>query len=195
MADLLTLADVKAQLNITSTTYDTELGDYISAATDLVEWRTGPMSSRQITDEFVDLIGRTIYNELTTAGTRAFVLRTTPVISIDNIASGILSGVTTYTAADFFVDSATGIVRRYDGGTIFGPLKVTYTVGRTSIPKAVNVAARIIVQHLWETQRGPSPANLQLSDVDNTTAGMFWDDIPNRAKMLLEPFVVGPPVG
>jgi hypothetical protein len=39
-----------------------------------------------------------------------------------------------------------------------GPLNITYTVGRTSVPANVTNAAKLIVQHLWESQLGNLPS-------------------------------------
>ena len=192
MASFITLAEAKAQLNSTSNVNDTELAVYIEATTDLIESRIGPVVQRQIVGEFVDLMGRTIFNGLTTAGTRAFVLRTRPVVSVDAVSSAIIAGVT-YTPSDFYVDSSTGIVRRFDGGTIFGPLKVTYTVGRTGvIPARITQAAKVLLRHLWMTQRGSSTRGRGVDDAADfgTTYSM-----PNRVLELLESDLYTPGIG
>ncbi len=77
MADLITLADAKTQLRIpvAAVTDDALLYVYIAAVVDVIENMVGPVLPRQIVNEYVDLIGRTIYNELTTAGARQIVLR------------------------------------------------------------------------------------------------------------------------
>jgi hypothetical protein len=191
-AAFLSLADAKKQLNSTTTVNDDELRLYVEAACDEVEQWVGPIARRQITSEFVDLMGRTVFNELTTAGTRAFVLRNRPVISIDTVVSAILAGVT-YTPTDFYVDTNTGIVRRYDGGSIFGPLLVTYTVGRPVVPAWATLAAGIITQHLWKTQRGPArrPGS---SDDQQLVPGIGFM-IPGMAAELLESHRTVPAIG
>lgn len=188
----ITLAEVKSQLNMTSTANDAELQDYMDAACDEVENWVGPVATRVITNEFVDLMGRTIFNELTTAGTRAIVLRWRPVQSIQAISSAILSGVT-YAPTDFFIDTDTGIVRRNDGGTIFGPLLVSYTAGYATAPAWARLAAKIIVQHLWRTQRGGTnrPGS---GDADGMVAGIGFA-IPGSAAELLESHRLVPAIG
>jgi hypothetical protein len=192
MTTFLTLDEVKAQLNMTTTTNDAELQDYIDAACDEVEQWVGPVATRTITGEFVDLMGRTIFNELTTAGTRDFVLRWRPVQSIQSITSAILAGVT-YAPSDFIVDTPTGIVRRGDGGTIFGPLVVSYTAGYTTAPAWARLAAKIIVQHMWRTQRGGTKRSGS-GDDDGTVAGIGFA-IPGAAAELLESHRVTPGIG
>jgi len=197
MAAFITLDEVKAQLNIpvNVTDDDAELNDYVEAACDMVESAVGPITSRTITGEFVDLMGRTIFNELTTAGTRAFVLRWRPVQSIQSITSAILAGVT-YAPSEFIIDGGTGIVRRADGGTIFGPLVVSYTAGYDMPPGWARLAAKIIVQHLWGSQLGNSPGALPSDDTQATDpafgAGFA---MPNRAAELLTPHLLTPGIG
>ncbi len=190
---LISLADAKQQLRIGSSVDDDQLWDFIAAATEIVEDLCGPMVRRQIVGEYVDLIGRTVWNELTTAGTRQIVLRNRPIISIDSISSAISSGVT-YDPSVFSIESDTGIVRRLDNGTVFGPLRVTYTVGRTYVPRAVDLATRFIVQHLWETTRGKmGPPGVGGQEAAPTTGRGYA--LPNRALELLQPFLTVPAVG
>ncbi|MGZ4518878.1 MAG: head-tail connector protein [Mycobacteriaceae bacterium] len=192
MTTFITLSEVKAQLNMTSTANDAELQDYLDAACDEVEQWVGPVATRVITGEFVDLMGRTIFNELTTAGTRDFVLRWRPVQSIQSITSAILAGVT-YAPTDFFIDTDTGIVRRNDGGTIFGPLVVSYTAGYATPPAWARLAAKIIVQHLWRTQRGGAKRSGS-GDDDGTVQGVGFA-IPGAAAELLESHRLVPAIG
>src|SRR3546814_10085956 len=60
--------------------------------------------------------------------------------------------------------SATGIVRRKDGGRLVGPLRFTYVAGLTVIPANISHGGRIILQHLWKTQGGgmgrPAPGGM-----------------------------------
>lgn len=192
MATFITLADAKAQTNMAGATNDAELQDFIDAACDEVEQWVGPVATRVITNEFVDLMGRTIFNELTTAGTRQIVLRWRPVQSIQAISSAILSGVT-YAPTDFVIDTDTGIVRRADGGTIFGPLLVSYTAGYTTPPAWARLAAKMIVQHLWRTQRGGGVRG-QGSGQDQAIPG-YGLMVPPQAAELLESHRLVPSIG
>lgn len=195
MASFLSLADAKAQLNMsaTDTTNDAELQNFVDTAADMVEQRVGPVSTTVITGELVDLQGRTIFNELTTAGTREFVLRHRPVQSIQAITSAIVSGVT-YAPSDFVIDTATGIVRRGDWGTIFGPLTVDYTAGYTTPPAWATLAAKLIVQSLWQTQRGATQRRVPGADMPAAASG-FGPIIPPMVEFLLEPHLIVPGVG
>lgn len=183
MTAFITLADAKAQLNISGTSSDVELQGVIDAACAAIEKQIGPVSTTSITGELVDLQGRTVFNELTTAGTRQFVLRHRPVQSITAISSAIVSGVT-YQPSDFVIDAPTGIVRRRDWGTIFGPLVVDYTAGWATVPSDLLFATKELVRHLWQTQRG----NMVLPDANFDTPTVVGFALPNRVLELLAPY-------
>lgn len=176
---LLTVADAKAQLNIAVVTYDAELQVYCDAVVELVEDKVGAVDNRSASD----IVGAA-------GGGMALLLPTTPVVSLTSMVSIYDSSV--YDVTSLYVeDPDSGVVRRKTGVPIGGrgPWTITYVAGRGSVPPALNLAARIIVAHLWETQRGraggrgPS-ANSELSVVPAGYA------VPNRAKELLAPFEV-----
>ncbi|MFB8251721.1 hypothetical protein ACFC5H_08950 [Streptomyces rochei] len=93
---------------------------------------------------------------------------------------------------------ATGIVR-YRGGSFTGTLwRVTYTAGRGEVPPTINLAARILLQHLWRTQYGASRGLGSIGGGDDfsvTEPVPGWGyAIPNRVLQLLEPYKVPPGV-
>jgi hypothetical protein len=81
------------------------------------------------------------------------------------------------------------------GGTVAGPLRVTYVAGRRIVPAAITAAAKIILQHLWRTQQGPGRPQRGVDDFDVTEPipGLGYA-IPNRAVQLLEPYKQPPGV-
>lgn len=190
----ITLQDVKDQLNITTNTYDVELGGYLAAACDIVEEWAGVVEQRTIVGEFVDMLG---YSQATfidplgrsSLGTRVMVLRHRPVISITSITSSPSGAV--FDPSWFNVDAATGIVRRIDGSTFFGQMTVTYVAGYATPPPWAVLAAKIIVQHLWRTQRGSRKG---MGDDPGLVAGVGFL-VPNQAAALLESHRLTPSVG
>lgn len=167
---LISLADAKAMLNITTTTNDEELRDYIAATTDAVEAECGAMLPRTVT-EYTQPVGRTM------------ALSQTPVVSITSMNTVLVGGYS-FDPAGLYVDSATGIVLRKDRG-IFpaDSYVVTYVAGRGNVvPAAVAMAARIILKWLWQTQRGTGGRGDQPAP---TAAGFL---IPNQAAELLKPY-------
>lgn len=152
--DLVSLADAKAQLNITSTGSDVELAGFISAATKPIERIVGPVIARPVT-------------EVWDGGRYQLVLRKPPVLSVTSVTD---SG-TVLDPSSYKVDGPSGVLSRVAGPSLlpFLPgvqsVTVVYQAGRAADVAAVTatfpdirLAALIIVQHLWQTQR-PAAGN------------------------------------
>lgn len=185
---ILSLADAKAHLNITSTSHDAELRGWIETTTRCVEHFTGPVVRRTVVET---------HASLPRGGARAVALYGGgPVIELTTVAS-VLTGGTSYDVADLDVDE-TGVVRRLDGGRLVGPLRVTYVAGRPVITANITSAARVILQHLWRTQHPSGSGRPQLGTDDYAVtepiAGIGYA-IPNRALHLLEADRLPPGVG
>lgn len=183
---VLPLQDAKDELNITAavTTNDNELQDKIGTIQNLLERFTGgPIINRQITER-ADV----------TSGFTTIVLRKRPLVSVQSITS-VASGATV-SVADLDLDPNANIVRRKLGLPFiiywYGPVLVVYTAGwGTVAPTNFNQAARIILKHQWETQRGPSlrPSMAGEEPTPPTVILPGTDtEIPYRAMELLSPF-------
>ena len=135
----LLLADAKIYLNITVTTYDTELQAFIDAAEAMIGQRCGPIAS---TAKTVRIAG----------GTGCLALPTTPVISLTSVTPN--SGAA-LTLADLYVDPVTGVVE-YNNGTGFSAryYTVVYAAGRSTCPTDLLMAVKELLRHMWTTQRG-----------------------------------------
>ncbi|WP_406730896.1 hypothetical protein [Streptomyces sp. NBC_01794] len=180
---ILSLADAKKHLNKTTTTDDDEIRGWVESVTAGIEGLCGPVVVRTVVERHDD------------RRVPVICLRQTPILSLTSVVA-ILTGGTTYTVGDLDVDSTTGVVQRLDGGSLTGPLRVTYTAGRRIVPAAITSAAKIILQHLWRTQQGPGRPQLGVGDFDVTEpAAGFGYAIPNRALQLLEPHRLPPGVG
>lgn len=181
---ILSLADAKAQLNITSSRDDDEIRGWLEAVTSLVEQYTGITVRQTFTET----------HALSRLGARSLVLRHTPVVELTALEelSGAPIGV-----ASLDVDLVTGVVRPVDGSCLAGTLKATYTAGRAVIPAAVAKAASIILQHLWRAQRhaarGALPGGGDDYSVSEPIPGLGYA-VPNRALQLMEPFRLPPGV-
>lgn len=171
---IISLADAKKHLNMTSTSNDDELRDHIASATTVVEYYVGP----------VDV---TTATEVVPGGT-SLILSRTPAISLTSVEPVYTVGLT-YVVADLDLDGTTGIVRHKLGWRFIGPLRVVYQVGRAIVPANQQMAARIIIKHLWETQRGGSrrPGMGQSDDiVEQQLVSVMGFAIPRRAVELLQ---------
>nr|WP_202551658.1 hypothetical protein [Streptomyces sp. SID8352] len=173
---ILSLADARQHLNLNSHKDDGEVRFWITATTRAVEHFVGPVLVREFTERH------------TVRNAAAVVLRRTPVVAVTAVDS-VLSGTAAYPVDALDIDPDTGELVRLDGGWISGRLLITYRAGRAVIAENILGAARIILQHLWETQRasrGAVPGSSQDYAVTEPIPGLGYA-IPNRALQLLEP--------
>lgn len=184
---IVSLTDAKKYLNIATTTNDEELRSFIEAATAIVEDVVGPVVVRTIT-------------EVHTRPSHVLVLHQPPVVSLVSMSS-VLLNATSYDLSTMDLDPVTGILRRIDGTPISwrragaSPVRIVYTAGRPVVPTAVTMAARVIIDHLWETQRGhtqgarPSPGGGRATQKKGPPP-----DLPPRARELLRPYRRAPAI-
>lgn len=139
---IVTLAQAKAQLNIDpgDTSADEELQDYVDGITGVVEdYKNEVIEPRPIIEEFPSLNG-------------ICVLSHTPVIGLISVEG--LVGSQVWDISGLHADPTTGRVTALSGARLSGALVITYKAGYTTIPGRYQRGALIILQHVWETQRG-----------------------------------------
>lgn len=136
---LMSLATMKAHLNITSSADDEELRGYMEAATEVIERHLGETVARATVTGETHQVGR---------GRTRVTLDRWPVLALTAVTSG--DGAHTYDVDDFIVDRATGIVT---GPAMYGTVAVSYLAGPAQVKSSYALAAQIIAAHLWETQR------------------------------------------
>ncbi len=169
---IMSLADAKAHLNITSSTHDDELRSWLESVTEVIEHKVGPVVVRTYTDRVW--------------GGSLFALSHYPVVSITSVTPVYSSGLAV-DVADLEINEHGGVVSHSDEiGFTGGPWDVTYKAGRPIIPANISHAARVILKHLWETQRG-APSRPTMGGDDGTFDQGFSFSIPRRAVELLEP--------
>lgn len=172
---LASLDEFKAHLNLSGSSNDDELWLTLDAASDVVKGIVGNIEASTIT-ESVRVVG----------GAALLSHRPTGDVLVNGAPIG---GV---------VDRTAGVVSDL-GFTYSGlypyRLTVTYSTGTDFIPSAIRLATLIVGKHLWDTQR-PASAS-RTAGADAPSGGMeygFSPGIPDRAKVLLEPFARGPRV-
>jgi hypothetical protein len=178
---LLTLAEAKAQLDIETTADDTELQAYIDAVTPVIERYVGPVETRQVS-EVIEGRGTTM------------CLSQIPAVALVSITPALPTGGP-LDLATLFLDAPKGIVY-HRTGTFAGTLwTVAYSAGRGAVPPTINLAARLLVAHLWRTQYGAARGGGGADDyaVTEPIPG-FGYAVPNRVLELLEPFKLPPGV-
>ena len=180
---VLPLADGKDALNIpqSTTTSDTEIQSYIATIEACLERYTGgPLVNRSITERSEMMDGQTV-----------IPVRQRPLVSVTQIQSA--SGGIIDISGGLDLDVNAGLIRRQLGFPFYGPffvwlpqVMVTYVAGwGTSVPATFNTVARIILQHLWATQHGPSSRPLMTGEVETVMVPGFGFAIPNAAAELL----------
>lgn len=176
-ASLVSLGDVKDTLNIerATTTYDDELRVYMESATSAAEdHRDEVLAKRSFTWKHW------------CHGYNTLVLPKRPVVSltsVENVDTG-----STYNVAGIDLNQSTGRLTVLSGVGFTGLLEFTYVAGYTVVPAAYNLAVRLIIQHLWETQRGPMGASRFAGSLDDAALMRFRSMnifVPPRAQELL----------
>lgn len=176
-AYIISLADMKNHLNMTSTTDDEELRGFIEAATAVIEDELGRAAVR-----------RTFTEEHTAHG--EILLNWTPVASLTSVAS--VDGTTTWDVADLHVSTSGVLTAKATAVALVGDIETVYVAGPTVTPANWVKAGQIIVQHLWDTQRG-NKGSAHAGGTETPGAGFtrYGFSIPNRAKELLTGRAVG----
>ena len=168
--------DAKDYLGIAqeNTVHDTEIEGFIRALTPTVEFFAGPVEPRTI--------------RRTVGGGTQIVLPSPPVLELTSLSSY----GTALTVADLALDPETGIVVYANGygGFPRGALTAVYLVGRRVVEEAITQGAKVILDHLWETQRGTaatSTSRARSRATDTTVVPGLGYAVPNRAIQLLKP--------
>lgn len=176
---ILSLAEAKAHLSagpaVTWTGDDDELRNFLAAVTEVVESKVGPCVRRTVTQRIAD-------------GGCTLALTQFPVISVTSVTS-VWTGGPSWTGASLVLDGDAGTLTTQLGAVPFyyGPWDVVTVVGRPIVPEKYLHAAKELLRHLWETQRGQlQSAPLAASEGETfVTSGGWAFSIPNRVLELL----------
>lgn len=177
---LVTLEEAKRQLDITGTTEDVELQTYIDALPAVIEGFVGVVEQREIVDT------------ITGDGPVLAVLHP-PLVSVTSLSGG----GTSYGADTLTVNSVAGTIAQSGGGSFpAGTYTVTYTAGRPSVPPTIKLAALVLLQHLWRTQRASRGGLAGGGDDFSVTEPIpgFGYAVPHRVMQLLDSFRLPPGV-
>lgn len=178
---LISLADAKKLLRVTTTLFDDDLRFFCESTTAFIDKHCGPMVPRQITERH-------------TAGARTLMLRKIPVYQpaanpypIVSITPVLTYGVPYPDLSLLSVDKATGEIIHTVGLPFFyGEYDITYWAGRSQIGSNVLLAAQVILKHLWAQERGGSrPSAISPGAADDVSV-LYGFAVPNRALELLE---------
>jgi hypothetical protein len=136
---IMSLASAKTHLNMTSSKDDEEIRNMIEAVTAVIERHRGEAVVRQ-----------EVVEDNVMGDRNRFALMKHPVIEVTEILNylGIPQDVTKWK-----LDKQNGILTNYAGAGLTGDVTISYVAGYTEIPANYILAAKIILGHLWTTQR------------------------------------------
>lgn len=181
-ATIISLDDAKTHLKITSTANDEDLRLYLSAVTTVIEDVVGRVTPITFTEivEAADMI----------------VLRRAPVASVTSVAA--FDPIYGYPLPTYQLDGPNGTLHHvpnpmwgYNDYYLYATqlygrrLTVTYTAGRSVIPAAMQIAARMILNDLWAARRGAMAMPARGGDEEQIVTGYAMND---RVLELLAPF-------
>jgi len=182
---IVSLADAKAQLKMDPAEHanDDLLRDYIAGVTGAIEEYKHETIARRVVTDRLDLRGRGWYG----TGARKFRLWKAPVISLTSVVSW--DGTITWDVTQMWV-TASGVVTVMTAPPVTGVVDVTYIPGYQQVPGRYRRGALVMLQHVWETQRGPA-AGMGMGGVigpeEHFRAPGEFFTIPGKAKEWLGP--------
>jgi hypothetical protein len=149
-----------------------------------------------ITPVIEDIVGPVIpktYTEVV-SGSEKLRLGVTPLISVTSVVPFTSYGTSYVPASMRWTEN--GVVVLNYGGCFYGDrFTVTYVAGRKPVPPNISLAAKMILKHMWESQRGSSGTPYQGDPQEDFTVTPSGYLIPYRASALLTPHELGPSVG
>lgn len=180
------LSEAKTYLNepLTDETNDDDIERFLFAVTEIVESKVGPVIPKT-------------YMERVDSG-YVLPLSHGPIISVTSVTPWMPGmAAETVPVSQITIDYEGWCLER-NIGFWRGPYKVIYLGGRVNNSYSIILGAKEILNHLWETQRGPSlvgpgapPAN---SDESFSIGGRAYT-VPRAVLEMLHPEEIGPKIG
>ncbi|MGH3097874.1 MAG: hypothetical protein ACRDMV_17975 [Streptosporangiales bacterium] len=165
----MTLPDAKAALGIGSdyTDDDDELQDYLDGIGTAVEEYKGVVVEQREVSQKIWLRAAT-----------SFVLSSVPVISLTSVDT--VDGSRSWQPDGFDVDEVSGLVTVLSG-SVTGRVTATYDAGYAEVPANIKRGALVILQHVWETQRGVGSVQSGVVGSEEVYDPRFSYSVPRKA--------------
>jgi hypothetical protein len=176
MLGIVSIEETKRHLrkSVDDTADDEDLREFIAAATEVIAEHRGRT-----------VVRTTVVEDLSLGPSLVVQLGTSPVQSLTSVAT--VDGATSWDVADLHLNGDFGIVTVLSGMPLRGLVRFMYVAGPAQIKANYTLAAKYIIEHLWESRlqpgvgpRGPFGAE---GDMLSPTGRGFA--IPNRAVELL----------
>lgn len=187
---IVTVDQAKAQLNIDKSDNDAKLATFVAAASQMIVNRIGAVAGSPTLDEWHDG-GSTdilLYNEgpiqsiTSVTESMGSVVYTLTQIVLDSGSVTTPFGFTVDLSQGLLVRRAAGVAVPFAAGE--QNIHVTFVAGWSTTPPDITQATLLLIQHMWETQRGQGgrPGSPPME----TSAFSF----PNRVMEILAPYIV-----
>lgn len=179
---VLDLAAAKKHLNMAAsrTEDDDELAEMIEVSVELVEL------VRREAIVPVDIVETQL-----ASGSGAVLLDRAPVLQVRSVTG--TDGRGPWPVERLTVEAALGRISSH-GEQLRGPVTVDYRAGRETVPALYRQAAKVILAHLWQTQRRPLGGGQRFgstSSADSEALTVAGWSLPRAAVELLGPPVPG----
>lgn len=187
---LITLAQAKTHLKITASSEDTLLEQMINRAGQVCNTYTGRHLKTATWTEY--------YNG---NGNRTLELSNFPITSVTSVnvdsTRQWASSTAIDTDEDLIVDAPAGIIKLWNNGGLFyagfGNVKVVYVAGYTdsgdnAVPYDLQEAALLILQLSYKRHYQDQRIGISSETVGDRTYNYSDDDIPKKAKMILDSY-------
>jgi hypothetical protein len=183
---IVSLEQARTFLNVSLTDSDEEINDMSAVVTVIIESIVGNVLPKQYVERH--------------DGGECFLLHHGPPIAIVAIDPWYANIGESVPVSEVQIDPVTWSVERKNAfGFYFGPYRVTFTAGRAIVRPNIQHGALVMLDHLWETQRGGSIVGAMPGVADDeavayTVAGRSWT-VPRSVIETLQPDAKSPLVG
>jgi hypothetical protein len=183
---ILSLADIKQQLGIlpANTADDAELLQWGYTTTQIIEnYKHEVIAQRTIAE---------IHGYPNTLPFTGYIdygpqlrLQYPPIIAL--VSAVAENGSYTWTIpGNFDVDAYTGLITCINGPPIAGRVILTYTAGYVIVPYNYLIGCRMLLQHLWESRRGPGGASGMMGP-EELSDFRHYTSLPRKVTEMLGP--------
>jgi hypothetical protein len=176
-ASLVTLAEAKTYMGVTSAAHDVEITRYCGQALGVVENMAGPALVRRSFTERYD-------------GGRSLLLHRYPVVSVQsggsvvNGAVTLATGLTSYAVID-------GTIGRVGSPFGYGTVEVTYTAGLEVVPDEAVDAALVFVSYKYRRNHGGSESYMPAGVDGGIAPPMGTKALRDQIRLALGPYARG----
>lgn len=196
---IVSLAEAKEILHLAGTTqFDAAIQGYNAAATNWIEYACGPVVQQTVTETIPGRGNETILSRPPVLELVAWAevpaelagLGITVPVPPSPMIRTHLYGIE-WPLDQLYCDPRRGIVTHTGGLPFYGAYGAyvwQYAAGRLVIPAGIYEAAKIVLEHLFQVERGGTgAADLSQGESETTVTG-FGFAVPNRALQLIQPY-------